>query len=83
MHQKMECYGEAEFSYITILFIVFLGTAGEHTESVGGVWDVSNKRRLGYSELDALTEMANGVKTLIMLEESLEAKEEAEKGAKK
>nr|BAE16970.1 hypotaurocyamine kinase [Siphonosoma cumanense]BAE54374.1 hypotaurocyamine kinase [Siphonosoma cumanense] len=48
------------------------GTAGEHTESVGGVWDVSNKRRLGYSEIDALTEMANGVKLLILLEKSLE-----------
>ena len=50
---------------------LFLGTSGEHTESVGGVWDVSNKRRLGYSELDAIQEMAKGVQLLILLEKSL------------
>ena len=27
------------------------GTAGEHTKSVGGVYDISNKRRLGFSEV--------------------------------
>lgn len=26
------------------------GTDGEHSESKGGVYDVSNKRRLGFSE---------------------------------
>ena len=61
-------------SVIIIIVIIAIGTSGEHTESVGGVWDVSNKRRLGYSEIDALTEMATGVKFLILLEKSLEIK---------
>ena len=56
--------------------LFLLGTAGEDTKSVGCVWDISNLRRLGYTELNALTELANGVKTLILLEQSLEAKEE-------
>ncbi|XP_064653124.1 taurocyamine kinase-like [Lineus longissimus] len=47
------------------------GIHGEHTESVGGVYDVSNKRRLGLSEIDAVTEMANGVAEIIKMEREL------------
>nr|AGO64665.1 taurocyamine kinase [Dugesia sp. BJR-2013] len=47
------------------------GLYGEHTESVGGVYDISNKHRLGLTELDAATEMANGVKAIIDIEKSL------------
>ncbi|XP_074656973.1 uncharacterized protein LOC141910149 [Tubulanus polymorphus] len=48
------------------------GIHGEHTESVGGVYDISNKRRLGLSEIDAVTEMADGVKAIIAKEKELE-----------
>nr|BAB41096.1 arginine kinase [Cellana grata] len=37
------------------------GIHGEHTESVGGVYDISNKRRLGLTEIQALQEMRTGV----------------------
>ncbi|OQV14425.1 Arginine kinase [Hypsibius exemplaris] len=44
------------------------GTAGEHSETVGGVYDVSNKRRMGLTEYDAVKEMYDGVVELIKLE---------------
>lgn len=44
------------------------GTAGEHTASVGGVYDVSNKRRMGLTEYEAVKEMYDGVRELIKLE---------------
>ncbi|XP_070191191.1 arginine kinase-like [Littorina saxatilis] len=49
------------------------GIHGEHTESEGGVYDISNKRRLGLTELQAVTEMYNGVKEIIKLEKDLQA----------
>ncbi|EAT42445.1 AAEL006042-PA [Aedes aegypti] len=48
------------------------GTRGEHTDSEGGVFDISNKRRLGLTEFDAVSEMYNGIKQLIDLEKSTE-----------
>ena len=51
-----------------------VGIHGEHTESVGGVYDLSNKRRLGLSEIQAVKEMAKGVSILLLIEKSLEKK---------
>ncbi|XP_055328792.1 arginine kinase Lit v 2.0101-like [Paramacrobiotus metropolitanus] len=45
------------------------GTSGEHSESIGGVYDVSNKRRMGLTEFDAVKEMYEGIVELIKLEE--------------
>ncbi|KAL5010474.1 hypothetical protein ScPMuIL_012779 [Solemya velum] len=50
------------------------GIHGEHTESVGGVYDISNKRRLGLSEIEAVQEMRRGVEEIIRLEKSLNNK---------
>ena len=47
------------------------GTAGEHTESVGGVYDISNKRRMGLTEFQAVKEMQDGILELIKIEESM------------
>lgn len=47
------------------------GTSGEHTESEGGIYDISNKRRLGLTENEALQEMKNGILELIKQEEQL------------
>lgn len=44
------------------------GTRGEHSESEGGVYDISNKRRLGLTEFEAVSEMYNGIKEIIKLE---------------
>ncbi|XP_064610968.1 arginine kinase-like [Liolophura sinensis] len=48
------------------------GIHGEHTESVGGVYDISNKRRLGLTEIEAIQEMRQGVQELIRLEKGEE-----------
>ncbi|WP_353662221.1 phosphagen kinase [Hydrogenimonas sp. SS33] len=41
------------------------GIHGEHSESEGGIYDISNRRRLGVTEVEAVKEMAEGVKALI------------------
>ncbi|XP_015786937.1 arginine kinase isoform X1 [Tetranychus urticae] len=47
------------------------GTRGEHTESEGGVYDISNKRRLGLTEYQAVKEMQDGILEMIKIEESM------------
>lgn len=47
------------------------GIHGEHSESEGGVYDISNKKRLGISEVEIVKVMANGVKKLLELERKL------------
>uniref|UniRef100_A0A914Z472 arginine kinase n=1 Tax=Panagrolaimus superbus TaxID=310955 RepID=A0A914Z472_9BILA len=44
------------------------GIHGEHSESEGGVMDISNKQRLGISEYQAVRQMYDGVKKLIEME---------------
>lgn len=48
------------------------GLRGEHTESVGGVYDISNQERLGASVVDYVRLVVEGLKELILLEKSLE-----------
>jgi len=47
------------------------GTRGEHTEAEGGVYDISNKRRLGLTEFEAVKEMQDGILELIKIEKSM------------
>ncbi|XP_045449392.1 arginine kinase [Melitaea cinxia] len=47
------------------------GTRGEHTEAEGGVYDISNKRRMGLTEYEAVKEMYDGIAELIKIEKSL------------
>jgi creatine kinase len=44
------------------------GTRGEHTESEGGVYDISNKRRMGLTEYEAVKEMHDGILEMIKME---------------
>uniref|UniRef100_A0A915I3Y6 arginine kinase n=1 Tax=Romanomermis culicivorax TaxID=13658 RepID=A0A915I3Y6_ROMCU len=46
------------------------GIHGEHSETEGGVYDISNKARLGISEYTAVKHMYDGVKKLIELEKA-------------
>ena len=46
------------------------GIHGEHSETEGGVYDVSNKARLGLTEYEAVKYMYDGVKKLIELEKA-------------
>lgn len=47
------------------------GTRGEHTEAEGGVYDISNKRRMGLTEYEAVKEMNDGIAELIKIEREL------------
>lgn len=48
------------------------GTSGEFTESIGGVYDISNLDRLGTSEVQQTQCVIDGVQALIKLEKCLE-----------
>ena len=47
------------------------GIHGEHSESEGGVYDISNRRRLGITEVEAVQDMYDGVVALIKAEKAL------------
>ena len=49
------------------------GSSGEHSAAVGAKWDISNKQRIGFSEVELVQKMIDGVKKLIVLEEELTA----------
>lgn len=50
------------------------GINGEHTESVGGVYDLSNKARIGYTEVELVQTLIDGVEKVIELEKVLQKK---------
>ncbi|MCK5826263.1 MAG: hypothetical protein KAG93_04455 [Desulfuromusa sp.] len=47
------------------------GIDGEHSESKSGIFDISNKRRLGITEVDCVQDMYDGVVALISREKEL------------
>ncbi len=47
------------------------GIDGEHSQSKGGVYDISNKRRIGVTEVQCVQDMYDGVVALIAKEKSL------------
>jgi creatine kinase len=47
------------------------GSAGEHSPAKNAKFDVSNKQRLGFSEVQLVQKMIDGVTKLIELEEML------------
>jgi creatine kinase/arginine kinase len=47
------------------------GIDGEHSQSKGGVYDISNRRRLGVTEVECVQDMYDGVVALIEKEKSL------------
>jgi arginine kinase len=47
------------------------GTRGEHTEAEGGIYDISNKRRMGLTEFQAVKEMYDGIAEMIKIEKTL------------
>ncbi len=48
------------------------GIHGEHSESEGGIYDISNRRRLGVTEVQCVQDMYDGVVELIKVEKTLE-----------
>jgi len=47
------------------------GIHGEHSKSEEGIFDVSNKRRLGVSEVECVQDLIDGVRALIEAEKTL------------
>ncbi|EDV95800.1 GH15573 [Drosophila grimshawi] len=44
------------------------GTLGEYSQALGGIYDISNKRRMGLTEYEAVAEMHKGISALIEAE---------------
>ena len=52
-------------------FVQIRGIHGEHTETDDGIFDISNRRRLGRSEAQLVQDMYDGVKAMIEAEKAL------------
>lgn len=44
------------------------GSSGEYSAAIGAKWDVSNMQRIGFSEVELVQKMINGVKQIIQWE---------------
>ena len=51
-------------------YVQIRGIHGEHTETDDGVYDISNRRRLGHSERSLVQDMIDGVHALIAAEKA-------------
>jgi creatine kinase len=58
------------------------GSSGEHSAAVGGKWDISNKQRIGYSEVELVQKMIDGVTKVIEIELELQIEIKSEKAKK-
>lgn len=47
------------------------GSTGEHSAAVNAMFDISNKQRLGYSEVELVQKLIEGVSNIIAFEEQL------------
>ena len=54
-------------------YVQIRGSHGEHSDTSDGIFDISNKRRLGRSEKDLVQDMYDGVKAMIEAELELKA----------
>lgn len=74
VHIKLPLLGKnkAEFQAIADKYHVQIrGAHGEHTETDDGIFDISNKRRLGMSMTMLVQDMYDGVKAMIKKEKEL------------
>jgi len=55
-------------------YVQIRGIHGEHTETDDGIFDISNRRRLGRSEKDLVQDMYDGVKAMMDAELALAKK---------
>ena len=75
VHIKLPNLGENMEQFKTITqkyFLQIRGVNGEHTKSEEGIFDISNLRRLGITEVEAVQDMIDGVASLIEAEKALE-----------
>ena len=74
VHIKLPNLGDKMDEFKTIAdkyHVQIRGIHGEHSESEGGVYDISNKRRLGVTEVQCVQDMYDGVVALIKREKEL------------
>ena len=76
VHIKLPLLGakanKAKFDEIANKYYVQIrGIHGEHSETDDGVFDISNRRRLGRSEVDLVQDMYDGVKAMMAAEKEL------------
>jgi creatine kinase/arginine kinase len=74
VHIKLPKLGSKmdEFKKIADRYYVQIrGIDGEHSQSKGGVYDISNKRRVGVTEVECVQDMYDGVVALIKREREL------------
>ncbi|WP_321777613.1 phosphagen kinase [Sulfurimonas sp.] len=74
VHIKLPNLGDKMDEFKTIAdkyHVQIRGIHGEHSQSEGGVYDISNKRRLGVSEVECVQDMYDGVVALIKREKEL------------
>ena len=68
VHIKLPKLGKQKDAFQQIAdkyYVQIRGAHGEHTETDDHVYDISNLRRLGRSEVDLVQDMYNGVKAMI------------------
>ena len=76
VHIKLPLLGAQKEKFQAIAdkyYVQIRGIHGEHTETDDGVFDISNRRRLGRSEVDLVQDMYDGVKAMIAAEKELQA----------
>jgi len=49
------------------------GTGGVDTAAEGGIFDISNSDRIGFSEVQLVQNVVDGVKLLVSMEKALES----------
>lgn len=62
-------------SICNLLHLQIRGSYGEYSNSIDGIWDISNKERIGYTETELVQNMIDGVQLLIEMEQKLLAGE--------
>ena len=78
VHVKLPLLSQKPFfqQIIKELSLQTRGVGGVDTASVGGIYDISNSDRLGFSEVELVQKVVDGVKSLVSLEKSLENNED-------
>lgn len=74
VHIKLQKLGanKQKFQEITDKYhLQIRGIHGEHSQSQEGIFDISNKRRLGITEVQCVQEMSDGIQALIECEKNL------------
>jgi creatine kinase/arginine kinase len=67
LSQDMKAFEKIADKY----YVQIRGIHGEHSETVDSTYDISNKRRLGRSEVQLVQDMYDGVKAMIDAENKL------------